>query len=99
MDSTDPANPRGFLQSIPELVSQQKYDVLGAALVQGKADVLWRTLIRLRATASEGDRPTIDQILAQRRNFATPIKSAPSLFTLNGIGARLYGSDQLNPAD
>ena len=52
-----------------------------------------------KEAGSSTDAPLIDKLLDNRRLFLEPIKSTPSLTTINGFGTRLYGRDQYNPAD
>ena len=44
-------------------------------------------------------REALRMLVARRRLFLRPIKSAPSLFTLNGIGTTAYGRDNVDPND
>src|SRR5204863_2721781 len=46
---------------------------------------------RRKRTNDPVTKKRIDEILAEPRNFAAPLKSAPSLMTFNGIGTMLVG--------
>ena len=68
---------------------------------EGGADSrgLHAAVLRARKQATSLERPAIDEVLRRRRAFAMRIGSAPGMFTLNGIGTRLYGAAEPNRHD
>ncbi len=65
---------------------------------QGLVDKARRTLLARRQEAADPVlRERIDGFLAEPRNFLTPVRSAPSMSTVNGIGTMLYGNRDGRP--
>src|SRR5882724_9228217 len=60
---------------------------------------LYRLLLKKRKTCRLADRPLIDTILSSRRLFAEKVRRAPTLFTINGVGSKLYGKQEVDPGD
>ncbi len=94
------ADPSGILSRVPELEPLAEDPKVRRAIERGDVHRLYRILFwanlfgRMRA-----HRETIRLLLARRRLFLTPIRSAPALFSLNGVGATAYGRDDLDPND
>jgi hypothetical protein len=86
------SDPAGLLARIPELEPLAADASVRKAIERGDVHGLYRVLFwanlfgRLRH-----HRDTIRMLLARRRLFLMPIRSAPSLMTVNGVGARGYG--------
>jgi hypothetical protein len=87
-------DPAGILERAPELAEIAAADAaVRRAVERGNPHaihrVLWwgRLLGRLKA-----HRKTVDTLLAHRRLFLAPLRRMPVLSTVNGIGAKLYGS-------
>jgi hypothetical protein len=89
-----------MLDRIPELQVLANHPRIARALASGKAHKLYRVLWWGRIFGWFRDhRPLVDSLLAQRRLFLEPMASAPGLFTLNGIGTRIYGNEDVDPQD
>lgn len=54
---------------------------------------------RAKVEPNMARRRAIEEHLANRRNFVEPIRSAPTLSTLNGVGSKLYGESERDSAD
>ena len=54
---------------------------------------------RLSAAPTVEAHAALARVLKNRRLFLEPLRSAPGLATLNGIGARTYGAQERDPAD
>jgi hypothetical protein len=69
------------------------------AAVGGKSSgALYGALRRARKSAKSTDvRMALDHALSKRRAFVDPIVRAPTMYTLNGVGTRLYGSSDTAP--
>lgn len=52
-----------------------------------------------REPRGEAEREAIGRLLSDRRRFAQPVKSAPELRTVNGLGLMLYGKSEEDPRD
>ena len=90
-------DPSGLLQRAPELEPiAAAVPTIGEALRSGKPHRVYRALwwARLLGRVPSIYRDTAKRLLGQRRLFLEPITSAPGLFTVNGIGTKLYGSDE-----
>ena len=72
-----------------------------AKAIRGTSPLALHAALRrfLGRTRSQTTREALDAALARRRAFAEPIRKAPSMTTINGVGTRLYGSDDLDPSD
>ncbi len=71
-----------------------------AALESGAPGRLERLLRRKRKFEPDpGVKQAIGALLADRRLFVRPIRSAPGMFTFNGIGTKLYGRRDYDPSD
>lgn len=94
---TDERDPRGWLKLAPELETFAYDATFGAAIASGDARRLQEALeARRKRPRSPGEVNTIDRLLARRRLFLMPTE-APSLYTLNGIGQRIYGQSDAAP--
>ncbi|MFT3913216.1 MAG: hypothetical protein QM704_03725 [Anaeromyxobacteraceae bacterium] len=92
----DPStDPRGWLQACPELERFTAHPPVAAAVAKGDGFALFKALrARRRTGRGPGEERALDAILAKRRLFAMPTGSAPGLYTLNGIGTRMYGRSE-----
>jgi tetratricopeptide (TPR) repeat protein len=94
------ADPSGILSRVPELEALAEDPRVRRAIERGDLHRLYRILFwanlfgRMRA-----HREIIQLLLARRRLFLTPIRSAPSLYTVNGIGSTAYGHDDHDSND
>jgi hypothetical protein len=89
---TDPA---GLIARIPELEGLAEDPKVKRAIERGDPHGLYRVLFWANLTGRmRKHRETIRLLLARRRLFLAPIKSAPALFTYNGVGMTVYGSDE-----
>jgi tetratricopeptide (TPR) repeat protein len=85
-------DPRGWLAACPELTQFASDPPIAAAIAAGDARRLQRALEKRRKGRRGAlEARTIDAILAKRRLFTMPVAKAPTLSTVNGIGARVYG--------
>jgi hypothetical protein len=89
-----------MLDRIPELEVLAHHPRVARALASGKPQRLYRVLWWGRMLGWFKDhRDLVDSLLSQRRLFLEPIKSAPSMFSLNGVGTRIYGHEDPDPHD
>src|SRR5215831_4317323 len=73
---------------------------LARAVEDGKPLRAYRALWWLRFKRdAEPHRALIDSFLERRRLFAQRITSAPTMFTLNLVGTRAYGEDEVDRSD
>ncbi len=94
-NSTEP-----LLSRFPELAALEHDPAIAAALHGTDAGQLYKALRRwLSRHGAASDAMTVRQVLQNRRRFLVPVKSAPKLATLNGVGARIYGASERNPQD
>ncbi len=70
-----------------------------AALARGPFELHAALLKARRGRLSDGARSALGNLTARRRAFARPIGKAPQMSTINGVGTRLYGRDEVDPAD
>lgn len=89
-DSGTPPAPENPLREFPDIVKLCE---------QGKVEKARRLLAGRRMLAKADTRRKIDLILSEPRYLLAPIKSAPTLYTLNSLGAGLYGSRAEDPRD
>ena len=93
--STD---PRGFLAACPDLERFASDPAVAAAIAKGDGFALHAALRARHAGGRAAmEARALDGILALRRLFLRPVARAPSLHTLNGIGARMYGRSDAAP--
>lgn len=91
-------DPAGLLDRAPELVPLVVADgSLRAAVARGNPHAVYRKLwwARLLGRLKE-HRPAIDTLLGQRRLFIAPVRRSPVLTTLNGVGASVYGREDVD---
>lgn len=70
------------------------------ALRSGSRAKTHRALQAVRGKAGSIEvNEAIERAVAYRRNFTDPIASAPAMHTVNGIGTRLAGRDEVLPRD
>jgi tetratricopeptide (TPR) repeat protein len=87
---TDPA---GLIARIPELEVLAEDPRVRRAIERGDPHGLYRVLFWANLTGRmRKHRETIRMLLARRRLFLAPLKSAPRLFTYNGVGMTVYGT-------
>ena len=95
---TEPST--GLLSAFPELVALEGDPAIGAALRGTDRRRLYDVLRRwLGSHAASPDAMGVRQLLANRRRFVSPIGRAPRMFTLNGVGTRLYGESEKDAQD
>src|SRR5688572_16987197 len=97
--TTPLADPAGLLERAPELAYLAQSDAsIAKALSRGDLHAIYRALwwARLRGRLS-AHRATLDGLLAQRALFITALRRRPALTTINGMGARVYGSSERAP--
>lgn len=90
-------DPAGLLQRVPELGAIASANpTISEALRSGKPHKVYRALwwASLLGRLPEMHRAQARSLLARRRLFLEPITSAPGLFTLNGVGVRVYGESE-----
>ena len=89
-------DPGGLLGRAPELAKVARANkAVAAALARGDAHGVYRSLRWERFRGRLGaHKAAADQLLAHRRLFIVPIKGAPTLSTVNGIGGSLYGGSE-----
>ena len=94
-------DPAGLLARVPELETLAlRHEAIRRAIERGALPLLYRRLWWLRLARRAGeDRDLVGTLLAHRRLFVAPIRRAPTLATLNGIGARVYGADDRDERD
>src|SRR6478672_2321665 len=94
MDPTsnvDVADPRGWLKSFPQLYRFCSDQKIREAVELGDGAKLHKALSAAKKNPMFlNDRTTIEEILNIRRLFIHG-SGAPSLFTLNGFGTKIYG--------
>lgn len=72
---------------------------IARAVEDGRPRDLYKLLLIKHKTAGMAEQPQIDELLNNRRLFAEPLKTAPKMFTLNGVGTSLYGKQEPDPGD
>jgi tetratricopeptide (TPR) repeat protein len=89
-----------MIDRVPELEALAGDARLARALESGNPHRVYRALWwgRLMGKFKE-HKELVNSLLANRRLFLKPIKGAPTMYTLNGVGARVYGSDDRDPSD
>lgn len=88
---TDVLDPRGWLKIVPTLHRFSSEPRVREAIELGDAKKLHAALRACKKNPSFlQDAPVIDEILSIRRLFVYG-SGAPSLFTLNGFGTKIYG--------
>lgn len=92
----DPAN---LLARIPELRPLAAASPrVARALATGDPHRVYRA-VWWSSWRLSSEKAARDTVLAHRRAFVKPVKGAPMLFTLNGVGAKIYGQDDYDPRD
>jgi hypothetical protein len=99
--STVERDPAGLLERVPELARLADAHVtLRRAIEHGRPHAAYRALFWIRVLGRAGqDAELVRQLLATRRLFIQPLKGAPAMLTYNGVGARVYGETEPDPAD
>lgn len=94
MDPTanvDVADPRGWLKAVPQLYRFCQDPKIREAVELGDGAKLWKALKAAKKNpAFANDQAAINEMLGVRRLFLHG-SGAPSLFTLNGFGTKIYG--------
>jgi hypothetical protein len=92
-------DPRGWLDACPELTQFASDPKIAAAIAAGDGAKLSAALkARRKGPRAAFEHRTLDAILQRRRLFISPMNGgAPGLFTLDGIGSRIYGKSDLAP--
>ncbi len=88
-------DPAGLLQRIPELAPiASATPQVSEALRSGRPHKVYRALwwADLLGRLPMMHREQAKNLLKQRHLFLEPITGAPGLFTLNGVGVRVYGT-------
>src|SRR5262245_15232341 len=95
------ADPAGLLARVPELrLLVDKSKALAKAIEPGRPHAAYRALWWMRfGRAGQEHRELIDSLLQHRRLFLTGLTSAPVMFTLNLVGTRAYGQEDLDRSD
>ena len=90
-------DPRGWLDACPELTQFSSDPKVAAAVQAGDGEKLFAALeARRKGPRASFERRTLDAVLGRRRLFISPMnQGAPKLFTLNGVGSRIYGKSDL----
>jgi hypothetical protein len=97
---TPPRDPAGLIERIPELAALADHPSVRRAIERGDAHAVYRALFFGKLFgALRGQREVVETLLAQRRLFLQPLKKAPWLFTVNGVGASVYGSSERDDND
>src|SRR5260221_4544081 len=94
------ADPSGLLTRIPELEALVGDNRVKRTIERGDPLGLYRVLWwghRFGRFAKH--RELVESLLPRRRLFLAPIRSAPSLFTYNGIGTTAYGRADVDVND
>ncbi len=101
MDASPSRDPAGLVARTPELARlAERSPSLRRAIEQGRPLDAYRALWWARWRRRFGDLNDLAQsLLAHRRLFIKPLRSAPAMFTYNGIGTRLYGRSELDAND
>lgn len=86
-------DPAGLVERVPELVElSQESPAVRRAIEKGKPHAVYRALLHFAWFKAKGrSRDVARELLSRRRLFLEPIASAPTLFTYNGCGFRIYG--------
>lgn len=93
-----PSDPSGILSRIPELELLAHDPATRRAIERGKPHAVYRALFWANLLGRTGaNAETARTLLADRRLFLEPLRSAPSMATLNGVGTMIYGRDEQRP--
>ncbi len=94
-------DPLSILGRIPELEGLAERDKgVRRAIERGRAHALYRRLFWMKTLRRAGDdAELVKALLERRRLFFEPLKGAPIMFTYNGCGSTIYGSDDRDPND
>jgi tetratricopeptide (TPR) repeat protein len=85
---------------LPIFEQLKKDPAIAAALAAGDPKRLYAVLRARRGATNDALlKRAIEQALANRRNFVSPVRRTPSLMTVNGFGFKLYGHDQHDRTD
>lgn len=89
-----------MLDRIPELRVLASHPSIGRALRSGNPHKVYRALWwgQLLGRFKE-HKELVKSLLANRRMFLSPIDNAPGMYTLNGIGTRIYGESEPDSQD
>jgi len=89
-------DPRGWLEACPELAQFASDPRIAAAIEAGDGAKLFAALqARRKGPRAAFEHRTLDAVLKRRRLFTSPMSGAPTLFTLNGFGSRIYGKSDV----
>jgi hypothetical protein len=93
LDSTVLNDPAGLVARSPELARlAERAPALRRAIERGRPLDAYRALFWAHRRKGLGDLSELAAaLLARRRLFIKPLTSAPSMFTYNGVGTKLYG--------
>lgn len=94
-----PRDPAGLLARIPELEPLCRHASVRRAVERGDPFALHRALMigRWLGRFRGEEREVAAHLVGERRLFLKPLRGAPWLFTLNGMGATVYGEDERGP--
>jgi hypothetical protein len=101
LDASPLRDPAGLVARTPELARlAERSPSLRRAIELGRPLDAYRALWWSRWRRRFGDLNDLaESLLAHRRLFIKPLGSAPTMFTYNGIGTRLYGRSELDVND
>lgn len=93
-----PNDPSGILSRVPELEPLADEPSIRRAIERGKPHGVYRALFwanLLRRTGANAE--VARTLLADRRLFLEPLRGAPTMATMNGVGTMVYGRDEQRP--
>lgn len=97
---SDPAYWAEALGGTPEAARLVQQAPLSLAIMRGKPRAVFDALRKMQRTArSLQERELIQSALQRRRLFGEPIRGAPGMATLNGIGTTCRGKQDRQPED
>jgi Flp pilus assembly protein TadD len=82
-----------------ELLKPYLHDPEISRALDGDPHRLYRVLEQKKKSLPPPDQLALDSMLADRRLFGRPVKNPPTMYTVNGIGTRLYGKTHPHPDD
>src|SRR6476659_6636457 len=94
------SDPAGIVSRVPELEALASHPGIRRAIERGDVHGLYRRLYWAQLFGRLPEhREALRMLVGRRRLFLRPLKSAPTLFTYNGIGTTAYGRDDVDPSD
>lgn len=92
-DESD-VDPEAAERHLTELLNDRELHDL---MQSGEYEAFRQRLKKRQSRTEDPDRlAAIEYALANPHEFAEPVESAPTLWTLNGIGTKVYGEDQFD---